>query len=280
MLNNVASSLRKLTFIKRNKTINSFLKKSSLVIAKLIYGEKKLVSIASKYNFYLDSSFAFSNYESWGQEHNGGFSKLIEVSKDKKVIFDIGGHVGLCALPMSAQIDKSSKIYTFEPSNQNRKFLKKHISMNNINNIEVIEDLLGDSIKNDVEFYELIDVSGTPSIVNIKEGFKKVLKKQITLDSFCAERNVIPELLKIDVEGAEFFVIDGAYETIEKHKPDIMLSLHPKHLKQLGLDINYVFEFAEKFNYNIYDCNTMKILSNKDFLLFDEYYLTTKKDMD
>lgn len=273
MLRSSAAQLRKLSFIKQNKVVNNFLKTISLKLSKILYGDKKLVAIAGKYKFYLDSDFAFANYESWGEKHNGGFEKLIEVSKDKKVIFDIGGHIGLCALPMSTNISQESVIYSFEPSNRNRYYLQKHIELNDISNIYVIDSLLGDTNKENVEFFELNDVSGTPSIVNIKEGFQKVLKKQVTLDSFCEDNRLIPDLLKIDVEGAEFFVLNGGTKIIKMYKPDIVLSLHPKHLNKLGLDMNYLFEFCDKYKYEIFNCSDMKRVIKGNDLLFDEYYL-------
>lgn len=276
MLSNIARFLRKFSFIKRNKLVKKILKKSSLFIAKLIYGEKKEVKIANQYSFYLDSTFAFSNYENWGEGHNSGFSKLVELSKGKKTVFDIGGHVGLCTLPMSLQIAPEGKIYTFEPSDLNRKYLKKHLEYNSIDNVEVISDLLGNEDDTDVDFYELVDVSGTPSIVNVKEGFQKVSKHQITLDSFCKKNNLVPDLLKIDVEGAEFFVMQGAGNIIKQYKPDIILSLHPKHLKELGIDVNFIFDFAQNFGYEIYDCSTMEMISNGLQLLLEEYYLKAK----
>jgi hypothetical protein len=40
-----------------------------------------------------------------------------------------------------------------------------------------------------------------------------------TLDSYCSQHNVQPDLVKIDVEGAEWSVIEGAYQTIESYSP-------------------------------------------------------------
>ncbi len=54
--------------------------------------------------------------------------------------------------------------------------------------------------------------------------------------STCELDNVLEgrcDVLKIDVEGAENEVIDGAAETIKLHRPAILLDLHP----QLGADV-------------------------------------------
>ena len=276
MVNNLARSLRKLSFVKTNKTVKFFLKKISLILSKIIYGEKKQVKIANKYEFYLDSIFAFSNYENWGNEHNSGFEKLVELSKDKNVVFDIGGHVGLCALPMSQNISKNGKVYTFEPSNLNRTYLKRHLEFNDVANVKVIDKLLGDKKTDDVEFYELKDVSGTPSIVNIKSNFIQTTKSQTTLDLFCSENALVPDLIKIDVEGAEFFVLEGSRKTLTKYHPDIMLSLHPKHLEKLGRSVEEIFDICDELGYKLVDCIAGEKIKKQKLPLSE--FLMTKLD--
>ena len=49
---------------------------------------------------------------------------------------------------------------------------------------------------------------------------------QTTIDDFVARTNIIPRGISIDVEGAEFLVLQGAKETLLNHKPLIWLSLH------------------------------------------------------
>jgi FkbM family methyltransferase len=49
-----------------------------------------------------------------------------------------------------------------------------------------------------------------------------------SLDHFCRERNVVPELIKIDVDGYEAKVIPGAMEVLSRHKPIVFLELHKK----------------------------------------------------
>ena len=100
----------------------------------------KKISIANKYNFLIDSSFAFRNFENWSVGHNKGFAKLLEISKNKKVIFDIGAHIGLCSLPLSIL---AKKIVSFEASPTNIKYLEKHLKINNIFNINVVPYAVG-----------------------------------------------------------------------------------------------------------------------------------------
>lgn len=50
----------------------------------------------------------------------------------------------------------------------------------------------------------------------------------VTIDSFCAEHNVQPDVIKVDVEGFEPCVIEGARRLIGQHRPMVwFVELHP-----------------------------------------------------
>lgn len=274
MLQKIAVSLRNISIVKRNKVLRKLLKIIARIFAKIIYGKYKTVSIANHSSFFLNSQFAFSNYEHWGDDHNKGFTKLLELAKNKNVVFDIGAHIGLCLLPLSKI---SNKVYGFEASNINSRYLKEHIKINKITNAQVISCLVGDISKDNVNFFDVEGGSGVPSIANLSEinnGVDTIntYHKQISLDDFCKDNNVMPDVIKIDVEGAEFFVLDGASEIIQQHRPDIVISLHPKHLNNLGRDINEVFDYCEKFSYQLISCIDGSIIKSSHLCL-DEFYM-------
>ena len=56
-----------------------------------------------------------------------------------------------------------------------------------------------------------------------------------TLDSFCTRRALLPGLLKIDVEGLEVRVLEGARVLLSRRPaPTVVCAIHPWHLEQLG----------------------------------------------
>jgi len=50
----------------------------------------------------------------------------------------------------------------------------------------------------------------------------------LTLDKLCQTLNIKPAFVKIDVEGAEAFVLEGMDEVLDRHAPTVMLEIHPK----------------------------------------------------
>jgi len=78
----------------------------------------------------------------------------------------------------------------------------------------------------------------------LKEDY--VIVKAIPFDKYQKEHSVIPKCIKIDVEGAEYYVLKGMERTINTYHPDIILEVHPEHLSNLGLGVEMLLTFLEK----------------------------------
>jgi chemotaxis response regulator CheB len=65
-----------------------------------------------------------------------------------------------------------------------------------------------------------------------------VRRPQRTLDSYCANQRLRPDVLKIDVEGAEVSVLTGARDILSRARPVVFLSVHPRHMVELGTGVH------------------------------------------
>lgn len=216
------------------------------------------------------------NFEEWGNGHNAGFKQWIEACRGKHAVLDIGAHIGLYALPASKVLAPKGRLYAFEPADTNRQFLMKHIMYNQVSNIEVVSDLVGDEQKRDVPFFETTSVHGMNTVVqesiahkNKTSQFRKILKNQIRLDDFCRERGITPEVIKIDVEGGELGVFNGAREVIKNTHPLIFLSVHPSHLQYLGSSAEELYSLISDLGYRMYgvDGKEVNVLGKKEYIL-------------
>jgi len=169
--------------------------------------------------FYFHPCFTFSPFNQWGNDHNAGFIACIESCRNKQCVIDIGAHIGLVAMPMSQVLAPNGKVYAFEPATANRRYLEYHLTKNHITNVEVLPVLVGNDIKDEVTFFELDGDTGMNSVVPMQHqgDFKPSQKKQTTLDSFCEQHHLIPEVIKIDVEGYELAVLVGAQQTLKNN---------------------------------------------------------------
>jgi hypothetical protein len=57
-----------------------------------------------------------------------------------------------------------------------------------------------------------------------------------TVDAFCATRGLAPSLINIDIEGFELHALRGARETLGKHRPALVVEMHPHNWPEIGAD--------------------------------------------
>ena len=221
--------------------------------------------------FRMSGEFAFSNFGNWGDAHNSGFEYCVEASRGKSCILDIGAHIGLISLPLSQVIAPGGRVFAFEPSAANLTKLKQHLEINAIDNVEVIQKLVGDADLGNILLYEHGGVSGMNTRAPLKPRgiYRRTHHNQCTLDSFCRDRALRPDVIKIDVEGAEFAVVEGARRILAEARPLLVVSVHPQHLKALGRDASELHALAAASGYMVSDTNGNAV----ETFQLDEYVL-------
>lgn len=231
-------------------------------------------SIGSYGPFVLDPEFAFSDFSNWGGAHNGGFVECVEACRGAQCVIDVGAHIGLVSLPVSSVVSDGGRVVAFEPSKANYEHLLSHITKNNIDNITPLDWLVGDTIEEAVDFFEMDGATGMNSVVEPKkgEGFARTTRKQTSLDGLCNERGLVPDVIKIDVEGAELAVLNGAREIILKAKPKIFLSVHPSQIAALGRSVDDLVSLVDSLGYTFLEPNGDAVGQ----IGFSEYLLVQK----
>lgn len=214
------------------------------------------IRIGSSGVFRMSPDLYFRGWEEFGDRHNGGFARCVEACRRKSVFFDVGAHVGLYALPASRVLAASGTVYAFEPTQYNVRYLQRHAAMNKIENIRVFQVAVGDRRDDAVRFFEALEPSSPMSGFSLptkNDGAVYVEKRvpQICLDDFCAEQGLRPEVIKIDVEGAEIHVLEGARQVLTAARPLLFLSVHPAHLLRLGRSTAELMALVRSAGYRV-----------------------------
>jgi FkbM family methyltransferase len=149
-----------------------------------------------------------------------------EYVKPGAVVCDLGAHVGYYTLLAAVLSGPGGKVYAFEPSPRNLSRLRRHVAMNACQNIVVFDYALSDH--EGTAHFETQCGSGVGHLS--ESGGIEV--KLTTLDILAAEgRITLPNVLKIDVEGAEYDVLTGGIQLLTKSHPVIFLSTHNPEVK-------------------------------------------------
>lgn len=161
------------------------------------------------------------NYGAANHPINSGELFFLQYLKKKcgtnLVIFDIGGNVGQFTTLANKVFEGKARIYSFEPTL--KAFNNLFQSLKDERNIELFRIGFG-SEKGFIEIY--YDKAGSVQATAFKDKGKTLQSEIVqitTLDNFCEEMNISHiDFLKIDVEGYELFVLQGAKELIENKK--------------------------------------------------------------
>jgi FkbM family methyltransferase len=146
----------------------------------------------------------------------------IKILDNNKICFDIGANVGFYTLLFSQY---AKEVYAFEPLPRNLRYLVRLIEINKITNAKIIPCAISESSR-----IGRFSEADNPALGALSDD-GNALVLVTTCDQFVAETNIVPDLLKIDVEGSELDVLKGASGLLESYHPSILLSVHSDQLR-------------------------------------------------
>jgi FkbM family methyltransferase len=158
------------------------------------------------------------------------------------VVLDIGSNLGCHTVPLSLLC---KKVYAFEPQKKIYELLSKTITDNEITNVELFNNIVSDGKCESLEF--LNTDCGRASVAVYRPRLSGVIttEKCITIDSLNLQQC---DLMKIDVEGGEWAVLNGAHLTLTKYMPIIILETW-KTKKNMVKLVNFTQKYGYTFNY-------------------------------
>ena len=178
---------------------------------------------------------------------------VFEKLKEGMTCVDAGGNIGYYATIESNKVGKSGKVIAIEPSPVNFGYLSKNLELQNQSNYEVHNFACG---KDDGELSFLVhDISNMCKVVGkdtkIPEGMKVIKIPVKKLDTFLDSIGVEKiDFLRMDIEGSELNLFEGAKKTIKKSKPMIQFEFHPGKLGPA--DTRKVLEYLKNEDYELH----------------------------
>ncbi|MBW8041935.1 MAG: FkbM family methyltransferase [Planctomycetes bacterium] len=186
------------------------------------------------------------------------YQPFVQRIREGMTVFDIGAHIGLFTLGAAKRVGKEGQVYAFEPSPETVKILERHISLNGWQDrIELVTAVVSD-VNGIVPFYtyglSMAASLGRENVEVLNPEYldtpaRKIDVTAITLDQFCMDRDIFPDILKIDVEGAELMVLRGAKNLLLNNQITILCEIHPKQMKNCGSSLQELTEYLDSFGY-------------------------------
>ena len=178
----------------------------------------------------LDADFATQNWETVEAEAYSAFASRVRPGAR---IVDVGAHIGTYTLIAALRAGASGRVMAFEPEADTRAALLRHLEWNAVGPRVIVRDCCCGAQAGTAKFYFRKGAEGMNSLLPTA-GFGERVVTVVRLDDEIEALDGAPDLVKVDVEGAEFEVLRGAEQTLRRHHPVLLLSLHPGPLGRLG----------------------------------------------
>jgi FkbM family methyltransferase len=202
-------------------------------------------------------TYASNTYE---RTTTGLFKKAV---KPGNVIVDIGANIGYFTLLSAKLAGESGKVFAFEPEPLNYDYLQKNVSLNSYQNIVVEQKAVSDT--NGTTKFFICSYNPASHSINQCEGMEAfadgeqaqgehIEVETIFLDDFLKDKTDRVDLVKMDIEGAEFLAINGMRKIIENNKDiKIILEYCPLLLEKMGDSSKEMMDVLMlEYNFKVY----------------------------
>jgi FkbM family methyltransferase len=156
---------------------------------------------------------------------NGTYEREVQEAIDQivrpgDICYDLGASIGYMTLLMSR---KARQVYSFEPAPHAVAEMKRHLAVNSMNNVSIVPSPVSNAVRN-VRFCLTDGAYG--SAINDTETRWPILQLQATTLDLFIHDHPVPDFLKMDVEGEEAAVLDGAKDLLGRRKTSICCEVH------------------------------------------------------
>lgn len=230
---------------------------------------KQLKSVTRKLKFYDLSKLGY-NIKLYGARalldkliiHKQYSHKDCKVEQNDFVI-DAGGCWGDTSLIFSSKTGNNGKVFTFEFFEDNLNILKENflINKNISNNIVLMQQPLYNK-SNEILYlnHACADITTLTETKNTAKQYKSVC-----IDDFVKDNKINKiDFIKMDIEGCELKALQGATNTLKKHKPKLAIAAYhkyddyyeiPKFLNELNIGYKFYFaNYTPKFSDTVIYC--------------------------
>ena len=184
-----------------------------------IFQNEHTVLKECKHGFFVfnkNDSFIGRSLDIYGEWGEGELVTLFQVLEPGHLVVDVGANIGTHTIPFAKKVTQAGLVLAIEPQRQVFNYLAANVVLNNLLHVVTFQKALGKSPGQ--ARIPLLDprLGFNFGNVNVEASQEGEPVDVIELDSLSIEAC---NLIKIDVEGMERQVIEGAQGTIRRSRP-------------------------------------------------------------
>ena len=220
--------------------------------------------------FYVNSNSDFEYIMTGGNREYSIIRSLLKSLKPGYTIYDIGAFIGFHTVFFAKRVGPSGHIIALEPDSIWYETLCSNVRLNHLTNVIPLQVALGNAVMRGV----LVKVSGGSLKVKpipISEKYQNQTIEIVPGDLLVRDRKLpMPNVIKIDVEGNEYAVIQGLEETLKQNSCRVVCcEIHPSLLPQ-GVKPEMVVDLLKELGFRRHEIfhrgdGSIHIMCYKDY---------------
>lgn len=189
---------------------------------------------------------------------------FVAALKPGDVVYDVGSFVGWYAIPAADEVGPQGAVVAFEPVPDTAQVLRKHLGLNMVaDRIRLVEAACSNTtgeVFMPVHSIKETNLASGNGLLDVHP--QKDLKADmipvstLRLDDFWRGSDRAPNILKIDVEGAELWVLEGAEVILRKARPLVFMELHEFAWKWFGTTEKSLRAFLKSVSYDLLELSS------------------------
>ena len=194
----------------------------------------------------------FSEYHSCAEfveEDEHAF--LTEYPFSEETFLDVGANLGIVSLVLAHRFPEC-RIHAFEPNPSTVQALRKNLEYNDVDNV-LVQDVAVGEVSGTINFDANPENRGTARRPNEETDYTEEVSC-ITLDEYVEEQQIEEvTLLKVDVEGYEKAVFEGAERLLSNQRVEVVyFEVCPALSREIGFAPEAAATMLEEFGYRLY----------------------------
>ncbi|MFB6185900.1 MAG: FkbM family methyltransferase [Halobacteriaceae archaeon] len=252
-------------FISNSHIAQSTYNQVKEVTIKSFPDQEQIVETPHGFKMELNLSNPYERAIATGTYKNDAVSHFQDLASEGDTVIDVGANIGYYTLMAASEVGRHGEVYSFEPIDDNFSRLERNASINGFDNT----NLFNYGLSKDAGKQEMYLPKGRPEEATLNEEtwseltHNKTEQKStqvVKLENFdnSEVRAAIGDisLVKIDVEGAEFDVLQSMEQTLKENNTPILVTVHIPQLQKMGVPVKKFINYLSDLNYDTVDSLT------------------------
>lgn len=187
--------------------------------------------------------------------YEGSFlGRILSHLQDGDVFFDVGGNIGIVSIIVGQRPELAKgSVHAFEPEPQNLAHLRRNLEINGFGERAEAHGVALGAEAGQADLHVRGTVGdGRHSLVAAKKSTGSISVEVCPMSDFCERIGVKPDVVKIDVEGAEGVVLAGMGPLLEAGQPrEVFMEIHNKGGEDRMPDGQIIDDHLAQFGYEL-----------------------------